>query len=169
MNKEPETKINNSIYETRTYLLFLTIINFIWLYCIEMPVNIVSIMSGCIVFFTFYWLYRNHGREYVLSIVYSNLFFSLFLCIFPFSFLALIAAVAKDFFFRDFIKWGWLASISMFVFSSLNGLIFSFFSCQNKVVQFKIKFLTRLKINLYMFLILFVFYYALSFIYKEIL
>lgn len=103
MNKETKQKMTTSVYGTRIYLFFLTIINFIWLYCMEVKINLFSLISACIVFLILFLLYRREGKEYVLNIVQSNLFFSLFFLVFPFSFLALIAAVAKDFFLKSFV------------------------------------------------------------------
>lgn len=105
MNKETKQKMTTSVYGTRIYLFFLTIINFIWLYCMEVKINLFSLISACIVFLILFLLYRREGKEYVLNIVQSNLFFSLFFLVFPFSFLALIAAVAKDFFLKSFVLW----------------------------------------------------------------
>ncbi len=166
MNKEAKHKIATSIYGTRIYLFFLTIINFIWLYCMEVKINLLSLISACIIFLILFLLYRRNGKEYVLNVVHSNLFFSLFFLVFPFSFLALIAAAAKDFFLKNFILWCTSASVSIFVFSALGGLIISFFPYQKEEFSLKIKFWTRLKIILVIFLILLIFYSLLHIIYK---
>ena len=115
----------------------------------EVKINLFSLISACIVFLILFLLYRREGKEYVLNIVQSNLFFSLFFLVFPFSFLALIAAVAKDFFLKSFVLWCTSASVSIFVFSALGGLIISFFPYQKEKVFLKIKFWTRLKIKNY--------------------
>ena len=169
MNKETKQKMTTSVYGTRIYLFFLTIINFIWLYCMEVKINLFSLISACIVFLILFLLYRREGKEYVLNIVQSNLFFSLFFLVFPFSFLALIAAVAKDFFLKSFVLWCTSASVSIFVFSALGGLIISFFPYQKEKVFLKIKFWTRLKIILVTFLILLTFYSLLHIILYYIL
>ena len=166
MNKETKQKMTTSVYGTRIYLFFLTIINFIWLYCMEVKINLFFLISACIVFLILFLLYRREGKEYVLNIVQSNLFFSLFFLVFPFSFLALIAAVAKDFFLKSFVLWCTSASVSIFVFSALGGLIISFFPYQKEKVFLKIKIWTRLKIILVTFLILLTFYSLLHIIYK---
>ena len=132
----------------------------------EVKINLFSLISACIVFLILFLLYRREGKEYVLNIVQSNLFFSLFFLVFPFSFLALIAAVAKDFFLKSFVLWCTSASVFIFVFSALGGLIISFFPYQKEKVFLKIKFWTRLKIILVTFLILLTFYSLLHIIYK---
>jgi hypothetical protein len=157
MDKKVKQKITTSIYGTRIYLFFLTIINFIWLYCMDVKINLFSIISACIILLFLFFLYRKNGKEYMLEIVHSNLFFSLFFLVFPFSFLTLIAAVAKDFFLRDFIIWCSFASVSVFVFSALGGLIISFFPNKEVNIQIPIAFGTRIKTILIMFLILLVF------------
>ena len=157
MDKKVKQKITTSIYGTRIYLFFLTIINFIWLYCMDVKINLFSIISACIILLFLFFLYRKNGKEYMLEIVHSNLFFSLFFLVFPFSFLTLIAAGAKDFFLRDFIIWCSFASVSVFVFSALGGLIISFFPNKEVNIQIPIAFGTRIKTILIMFLILLVF------------
>ena len=157
LDKKVKQKITTSIYGTRIYLFFLTIINFIWLYCMDVKINLFSIISACIILLFLFFLYRKNGKEYMLEIVHSNLFFSLFFLVFPFSFLTLIAAAAKDFFLRDFIIWCSFASVSVFVFSALGGLIISFFPNKEVNIQIPIALGTRIKTILIMFLILLVF------------
>ena len=154
LDKKVKQKITTSIYGTRIYLFFLTIINFIWLYCMDVKINLFSIISACIILLFLFFLYRKNGKVYMLEIVHSNLFFSLFFLVFPFSFLTLIAAAAKDFFLRDFIIWCSFASVSVFVFSALGGLIISFFPNKEVNIQIPIALGTRIKTILIMFLIL---------------
>lgn len=75
LDKKVKQKITTSIYGTRIYLFFLTIINFIWLYCMDVKINLFSIISACIILLFLFFLYRKNGKEYMLEIVHSNLFF----------------------------------------------------------------------------------------------
>ena len=140
MNKETKQKMTTSVYGTRIYLFFLTIINFIWLYCMEVKINLFSLISACIVFLILFLLYRREGKEYVLNIVQSNLFFSLFFLVFPFSFLALIAAVAKDFFLKSFVLW-------YICFLSLRWTYYLVFSLSKRKSFSKNKILDKIKNN----------------------
>lgn len=75
MNKETKQKMTTSVYGTRIYLFFLTIINFIWLYCMEVKINLFSLISACIVFLILFLLYRREGKEpfYIYSRVHTTL------------------------------------------------------------------------------------------------
>lgn len=64
MDKKVKQKITTSIYGTRIYLFFLTIINFIWLYCMDVKINLFSIISACIILLFLFFLYRKNGKEY---------------------------------------------------------------------------------------------------------
>lgn len=162
MNKGIKHNITPSLKGTRIYFFLLTIINFIWLYCMDVQINFFSIISACVVFLILFLLFRKYGTEYVLSVVSSNLFFSLFFLVFPFSFLVMVAAQAKEFFLQNFIIGGSFGSASIFIFSALSGLIISFFPYREGAFPSKIKFWTRLKIILIMFLILLMFYFFYS-------
>mgnify|MGYP007059203677 CR=1 FL=1 len=71
LDKKVKQKITTSIYGTRIYLFFLTIINFIWLYCMDVKINLFSIISACIILLFLFFLYRKNGKEYMLEIAVS--------------------------------------------------------------------------------------------------